>query len=310
MKEWEKIFEGVYSSSKEIYSKNKSFIYTISIILAIVSTSLVALSVFDLQSQGATYLESLNSENTDYVNSDYVIYSNIVFNILNKVLYFIVFIFLFFKVVNKNKTFSDSIGHFFKKLIPLFLTWLLYIILIIPLFLLLIVPGIIFSILWMFFTHSVLFRNKSYWSALSYSKSLVSGKKLDTLNNLIAFAFRMWKLWLIPFLLLFGIVFMNNTLLYLSANLIASIFFNVFYFYSIIFSVRYFLSLEKRNGIPNELAENIANSSNNEISQSEIKAKNYIEQYKSQFSKESIRNALINAGTPGPDVDIYINKYY
>lgn len=262
MKEWETIFENVYSISKDTFENTKSLLYKISIIMAILGTILVALSMFDLQGQGANFLESLNSNNTNYTNSTYIFIFNIIFSILNSILYFTLFVYFFFKITKSEKTISESFSYFSKKLIPLFLTWIIYVVLIIPLFILLIIPGIIFSILWMFFIHSVLFRNKNYYSALEYSKSLVSGKKLDTLNGFIAFSFKMWKYWLFPILLFIGLSFSQNNYIYLLGHFVGIIFLNVFSFYGIIFSVSYFLNIEKRNGISNELSKNQVSSSN------------------------------------------------
>jgi len=271
MEEWKNIFEDTYSLSKETFENTKYLIYKISIIMAILTTLLIAVSMFDLQSQGASFLESLSSKNINYNNSGYIFIANILFNILSSILYFTLFVYFFFKITKNEKNISKSFSYFLNKLLPLFITWIIYIILIVPLFILLIIPGIIFSILWMFFTHSVLFRDKNYYSALAYSKSLVSGKKLDTLNNFLAFFFRMWKYWLFLFLLIIVISFTLNNYTYLLGQFIGTIFLNIFTFYGIIFSISYFLNIEKRNGISNELIKNKVNLSKDNINNSNTK---------------------------------------
>ena len=89
------------------------------------------------------------------------------------------------------------------------------------------------------------------------------------------------------------------------------IFFNLRY---ITFNINYFLALEglnkgepvssdsmppKPNGAPSE-----------ELSPSELNAKNYIEQYKSQFPRESIKTALVNTGIPASEVEKYLDIYF
>lgn len=52
------------------------------------------------------------------------------------------------------------------------------------------------------------------------------------------------------------------------------------------------------------------NSTNESLSENEINAKNYIEQYKTNYSKESISSALLNSGIPQEEINVYLNKYY
>ena len=58
--------------------------------------------------------------------------------------------------------------------------------------------------------------------------------------------------------------------------------------------------------------ENINNSSFSQesISTNEGQAKNYIEQYKSQFSRESIKTGLTNTGMSEDEIEKYLNKYF
>lgn len=46
------------------------------------------------------------------------------------------------------------------------------------------------------------------------------------------------------------------------------------------------------------------------ISENELTAKKYIEDYKSQYPKESIKTALINSGISENEVENYLNKYF
>lgn len=52
------------------------------------------------------------------------------------------------------------------------------------------------------------------------------------------------------------------------------------------------------------------NKSNTVISQTEENAKNYIENYKSQYSRDSIKTALMNNGIQESEVEKYLNKYF
>lgn len=46
------------------------------------------------------------------------------------------------------------------------------------------------------------------------------------------------------------------------------------------------------------------------ISPQEQTAKEYIESYKSQYPRESIKTALINSGNSSEDVDAWLTKYF
>ncbi len=52
------------------------------------------------------------------------------------------------------------------------------------------------------------------------------------------------------------------------------------------------------------------NTINTEISIQEQNAKKYIEQYKNQYSKESLKSVLINNGSNELDVNNWIAKYF
>ena len=316
MKEWENIFENVYSKSKNIFEDTKALLYKVAIFVSLIGTILVAISMFDLQSQGANFSQSLSPSDTQYKDSLYILIFDIFFIILNIVLNLILSVFFFFKITRNEKSISESFKYFISKFIPLFLTWVVFLILIIPLFILLIIPGIIFTFMWIFSTYCVLFRNKNYYSALSYSKSLISGRKLETLNSFVACFLRMWKYWVLSIVLFLIVILIENNYIYLIGNFIGNVFLIILGFFWIIFLINYFLDIEKRNGISNELDENKPDLSSegnsqdrNKISQTEINAKNYIETYKSQYSKNSVKMGLIKSNISEEDAEKYLDKY-
>lgn len=55
--------------------------------------------------------------------------------------------------------------------------------------------------------------------------------------------------------------------------------------------------------------DNFGSQSDFSMSDDEKKAKEYIEQYKSSYPKESIKAGLINFGISDSDAENYINKY-
>lgn len=47
-----------------------------------------------------------------------------------------------------------------------------------------------------------------------------------------------------------------------------------------------------------------------ELSEEEKVAKNYIENYKTQFSRDSIKQALLQSGNSSENIEIWLNKYF
>ena len=316
MKEWEITFEDLFSKTENTFKESEKLLYWVSIVFGILATLLTGLSLFELQDQGADFFESLMSDE-NYTNSNYVLIINLILKISFSLLYSTIFVYLFFKITKNEKTLKESFSYYLSKLVPLVLTAFVYAILILPLYLLLFVPGLIFSFFWIFFTHSVLFRDKKYYSALSYSKSLISEKKLGTANCFAAFIFRTWMYWVFSIVILIGVIFSQNNYIYLAGQVITEVVLNILTFYVIIFSIHYFLYLEKAKGISNELGENQnkdtnenSNDLNDEISQTEIKAKNYIEKYKLEHTREEIKNSLMGAQISENDTENYLNKYF
>lgn len=310
MDEWKEVFLRVFELSKRNFDDVKPFLYNLSILFAVLSTVIIGISIFELQGQGATFMQSLNPQiDNVFIVPDYIYYLTKGFDIFSSLLFSIMSVFLFFKITGKNKSFSESISYFFGKFFLLLFTLILFIILIIPLYILLFIPGIIFSTLWMFWMYAVLFRDKKFMSALTYSKSIVTGKKMLVWNNFVSFGLNNFMYWLLPGLLIFVVVFFNNTYLYLLISVFSNVFFNVFSFYGIIFGLNLFLDMEKNAGFKNELSSSSIVSDSN-MTDDESNAKGYIEQYKSQFPRDSIKTSLVNSGVPSSDVDKYLKKYF
>lgn len=82
--------------------------------------------------------------------------------------------FVYFTETDEDKTFFESIGHSLSRFFPFLFTSILLGVLLVGLTILLIIPAIIFGVYWAFVTQTVLFRKRSFFKALSYSKSLVN----------------------------------------------------------------------------------------------------------------------------------------
>ncbi len=77
---------------------------------------------------------------------------------------------------NRAVDFGEALNKAFSRWSAAIGTNILLNILLIGLFLLLVVPGIIYSVYWMFASYAVILRNKSGKDALDYSKSIVKGR--------------------------------------------------------------------------------------------------------------------------------------
>ena len=64
----------------------------------------------------------------------------------------------------------------------------------------------------------------------------------------------------------------------------------------------------KTNNVTNSNSS-IYKNPNEEISDAEKNAKQYIESYKSQYSKDAIKTGLINTGISDVEAEIYLSKY-
>lgn len=83
---------------------------------------------------------------------------------------------------NESLNFKQALNKALERFLPALGTNILMGILLLLLFLLLIVPGVIFSVYWAFSTYVVAFKNLAFMKALNYSKSLVFGRWWRTLN--------------------------------------------------------------------------------------------------------------------------------
>jgi hypothetical protein len=302
-------FEELYSNTKVIFEENKVFLKKLSIILSIFG-GIVGVFLMIPEFYSIEILKPSIFKIIDYT-----------YQAISYVISFSILIFLFNKSIKKDITFSESIKKLFSKIIPLILTTIIFIFLIIPLYLAFIIPGIIFSILWMFFSYAVLFRNINYYSALKYSKSLISGKKMSTVVLNFQLFFKLWKYWLSGFLILIigsisgkliidlGIEVIGFLIIGIT-TIIASILNYLYVYHNLIFLIQMFLRYEKEIGISNELLQIETNNSQESISQQEQNAKQYIETYKSQYPRDSIKIALMNTGLPESEVEEYLNKYF
>lgn len=68
--------------------------------------------------------------------------------------------------------------------------------------------------------------------------------------------------------------------------------------------------LKEREEMMSNYGSYSSSFSSNEISPQEQVARKYIEDYKSSYSKESIKAALINSGNSEEDVNLWIEKYF
>lgn len=83
-----------------------------------------------------------------------------------------------FRVEGKEIDLSSAIKNGFSRWLPVIGTSILMGVFLIGLFILLIVPGIIFSVYWIFTVYIVALNNKSGLAALKHSKAIVKGRWL------------------------------------------------------------------------------------------------------------------------------------
>lgn len=88
------------------------------------------------------------------------------------------------KVLRKQKldvreTLEESLQYWW----PMLITGLIMTVLLIPLYLALIVPGVIFTVYWLFYWQVVVLEKKNYWGALKRSRELVRGKWWEVLGR-------------------------------------------------------------------------------------------------------------------------------
>lgn len=253
------MFYRVFNSSKTIFKKNEQLLFIIAGVLALLVTIHSGFVLFHINSQLEDLTENLTMGSGAsaplelFVGGIYLFIAGLFINIFKVIILFPLQIFFFYQIIGKDKTLLTSISYFVKRLFPFIFTMFIFFLFIFPLYLALIIPGIIFSLLWMFFSHALFFRDKKFYAALKYSKSLVNGHKMRTANHFAMLQWKIMKYWipLIAIWLLTGLVSSNTSQLLFT--FVESFFVLIIGFFGVIFSVRYFLELEKEDGIANEL---------------------------------------------------------
>ncbi|NQZ85032.1 MAG: hypothetical protein HRU03_04910 [Nanoarchaeales archaeon] len=298
MVKWSEVYEVVLKKTKETNEKNKDFIFKMSLLI-------VAIGVFTT----VTDIYSPTSEWTAHIGVEIL---NIFIYVTVAILALVNVIYLYYKNKSSdNKTYSEAESLLFGKILPIIITSILFTILIIPLFLLLIVPGIIFSILWSFYLYAILFRDKKYYSALKYSASIVSGKKLLVLNNFIAYTFNQYRLWLLPILAaLFVVIISQDNITLIILFTAVSICLEIYTLRTVVFSINLFETLEELKFGKKSDTHTSESSHNDKLSLHEKNCEKYIRTHKKEYSKASIKTALINSGNSELEVKKYIKKYY
>lgn len=90
------------------------------------------------------------------------------------------------KVKGENADYKEALQKAISKLPIGFGTSIFEGILLFILYILLILPGVYFSVMWVFATYAIVLRDKSWMKALDYSKSIVQGRWWGTFGKLVA----------------------------------------------------------------------------------------------------------------------------
>ncbi len=98
-----------------------------------------------------------------------------------------VVLFLNEKISGKSLSFGEAVSKSLPLFVPLVLTFLLLFVFMVPLFILLIIPGLIYSLYWCFSLQALVIREKKYTQALAYSKSVVQGRWWNVFGCYFAF---------------------------------------------------------------------------------------------------------------------------
>lgn len=105
---------------------------------------------------------------------------------------------IFATIEEKNEPLTDTLAHAWRKLWPYIWTSILQTICLLWLFLLLIIPGLIFAVYRYFTLYVVLYHHKSGMSALQESKAIVQGRWRKTLGYMLL-------IWLIAALIIMAV---------------------------------------------------------------------------------------------------------
>lgn len=161
-----------------------------------------------------------------------------------------IYSFVYFREVDDEKKFMEAFQYGLSRLIPLFLTGLLLAVLNFGLFLLLIVPGVIFAVYWTFTPMVVLFRDKTGLDAMRESKAIVKGSWWRVFGYFFSVGFIVYVLAaIIQFI--FSLAYMSFFLFSSAPFIVETLFMFINSFLSslaavfvLIFYVGFFLALE------------------------------------------------------------------
>ena len=255
-----KTFLDLFEKSKDVFIKNFFIILKFAMIFALIGTFSQWLIIVDLENQGFNYINDFVSKDWEVQapnNTWPIILVNIILDILTMILAAVLIIYLYFDFIGKNKLINECFGFLKTRLLDVVFTAILQTILLIFLFILLIVPGIIFSIYWIFVYLVVLFRKKSFFNALTYSFNLVRYNWWRTLGYLVILLLIIIAVAMI-FFFIFGLIMffgnLNNTL-YLIMTFIQILVVLPFNYFLVIFLIQYFLAIEEEKKDELELME-------------------------------------------------------
>ncbi|MCA9495795.1 MAG: hypothetical protein KC589_02540 [Nanoarchaeota archaeon] len=253
-------FSNLFVKSKDIFVNNFLLILKFSLVFAFVGLISQLIVIIDFENQGINYVNDVVA--TDFsmdvpLNTWPIMLVNIVLELLLAFLAIILIVNFHFNSIGKNKTIIESFDFTVSRLFYLIFTSILQTILLIFLFILLIVPGLIFSIYWIFVYLAVLFREKSFFNALVYSFNLVRNNWWRTLGYLVILLLIIIAVAMI-FFFIFGLIMffgnLNNTL-YLIMTFIQILVVLPFNYFLVIFLIQYFLAIEEEKKDELELME-------------------------------------------------------
>lgn len=93
------------------------------------------------------------------------------------------------RIDGKKITLKEAFNKSIQKWTLLIATMIIMLICLLGLTLLLIIPGIIFSVFWIFTVYVVILEDKSFFQAMKYSKKIVEGRWWKTFGIIILFGF-------------------------------------------------------------------------------------------------------------------------
>ncbi|MCA9459161.1 MAG: glycerophosphoryl diester phosphodiesterase membrane domain-containing protein [Nanoarchaeota archaeon] len=289
-----KTFLDLFEKSKDVFIKNFFIILKFAMIFALIGTFSQWLIIVDLENQGFNYINDFVSKDWEVQapnNTWPIILVNIILDILTMILAAVLIIYLYFDFIGKNKLINECFGFLKTRLLDVVFTAILQTILLIFLFILLIVPGIIFSIYWIFVYLVVLFRKKSFFNALTYSFNLVRYNWWRTLGYLVILVIILIAIYVVFVLIYALIMFFGNlnNILFLILNFIQLLIVLPLNYFLLIFLINYFLVLEDEKKEEFEMMEKLDESGDNLHENKKLsKSKSKVE--KKTKTKISIKN--------------------